>query len=299
MLAADDGYKSIWTYLYDLPFTQGYVVAGGIRTRYVQAGPKGAPVLIMLHGLGGSWENCFANLRAHAAHFNTFAIDMLGHGFTDKPDRTLEVSDYVAHLKGFMDEMGIARASFLGVSLGSWVATKLATLHPERVGKVTMVSAWGRPQADTPISDSEREARARGRSSRLEAVVNPTWNAIEKIFEGLVVDPRKRLPDLIALRQAIYRQPAMKQSMANIFAGIDPDAWRRNALTDDEVAKIQSPYLIIAAVDSKDVFLASSYAYSKLIPGAKLIEMKGASHWAQWECVDEFNRVNLEFLRAN
>jgi hypothetical protein len=27
--------------------------------------------------------------------------------------------------------------------------------------------------------------------------------------------------------------------------------------------------------------------------------MKGASHWAQWECVDEFNRINLEFLRAN
>jgi len=299
MLAADDGYKSIWTYLYDLPFTQGYVDAGGIRTRYIQAGPKDAPVLILLHGLGGSWENCFANLRAHAAHFNTFAIDMLGHGFTDKPDRILEVSDYVEHLKGFMDEMDIARASFLGVSLGYRVATKLATLHPDRVGKVTMVSAWGRPQADTPISDAEREARARGRSSRLEAVINPTWEAIEKIFEGLVVDPKRRLPDLIALRQAIYRQPAMKQSMANIFAGIDPDAWRRNALTDDEVAKIESPYLIIAAVDSNDVFLASSYAYSKLIPRAKLIEMKGASHWAQWECVDEFNRINLEFLRAN
>lgn len=299
MIAAEDEYKSIWTYLHDLQFTQGYVVAGGIRTRYVQAGSRDAPVLIMLHGLGGSWENCFANLKAHAAHFNTFAIDMLGHGFTDKPDRILEVSDYVAHLKGFMDEMDIARASFLGVSLGSWVATRLATLHPDRVGKVTMVSAWGRPQADTPVSASEREARARGRSSRLEAVVNPTWEAIEKIFEGLVVDPRKRLPDLIALRQAIYRQPAMKQSMANIFAGIDPDAWRRNALTDDEVARIESPYLIIAAVDSNDVFLASAYAYSQLIPRATLIEMKGASHWAQWECVDAFNRVNLEFLRAN
>jgi pimeloyl-ACP methyl ester carboxylesterase len=297
-MSATEDHQSIWLYLHDLAFSQGYVTAGGARTRYVQAGPTDAPALIMLHGLGGSWENCFGNLRAHARHFNTFAIDLLGHGFTDKPDKVLEVRDYVAHLEAFMDAMQIDRASFIGVSLGSWISTKFAALHPDRVDKVTMISAWGRPQGDKPMSAAEREGLAKARSSRLEAVANPTWRAMEEVFAGLIMDPQKRLPDLLAVRQAIYRQPQMQRAMSNILGGIEPDVWRRNALTDDEVRKIRNPYLIIAAVDSKDVFLESSYAYGKLIPNAKLVELTAASHWAQWERVDEFNRLNLEFLLA-
>ena len=293
-MTTTEEHRSIWMYLNDLAFTQSYVDAAGTRTRYVQAGPKDAPVLIMLHGLGGSWENCFGNLRAHAAHFNTFAFDLVGHGFSGKPDKTLEVADYVAHLKNFMDTMGIARASFIGVSLGSWVTTKFATLYPERVGKVTMISAWGRPRAESAAGGPPR-----GRNTRMDAVANPTWAAMEAIFEELIADPKNRIPDLLAVRQSIYRQPEMRRSMENIFGGIAPQNWNRNALTDAEVKQVKSPYLIIAAVDSQDVFLESSYAYNKLIANSKLVEMKGASHWAQWECVDDFNRVNLEFHLAS
>jgi 2-hydroxy-6-oxonona-2,4-dienedioate hydrolase len=296
-MTTTDDYRSIWTYLLDVAFTQGYVDAAGIRTRYIQAGPKDAPTLIMLHGLGGSWENMFGNVRAHAAHFNTIAFDLVGHGFSSKPDKILEIADYVAHLKNFMDALRIDRASFIGLSLGSWITTKFATLHPDRVNKVTMVSAWGRPRTEPAPVDSS--GRPWGMSSRIEAVTNPTWKAMENIFAELIHFPKNRIPDLLGLRQAIYRQPEMKRSMENIWAGIAPDRWNKNALTDDEVKQVKCPYLIVAAVDHKDVFLESSYAYKKLIPNSKLIEMHGASHWAQWECVDEFNRANLEFLRGN
>ncbi len=292
-------YASIWTYLCQLDFTQGYVEANGIRTRYVQAGPKDAPALVMVHGMGGSWENCFGNLPAHAAHFNTFALDLVGHGFSGKPDKVLEIADYVAHLKGFLDAMGIERTSFIGVSLGSWVTTKFTTLYPERVDKVTMVSAWGRPRAGANVQIAEESEEVKqGKAARLAAVANPTWPAMEAVFAGLIKEPQKRLPDLLAVRQAIYRQPEMKQAMANILGGIDPKIWARNALTDREVSGIRKPYLIFASVDSKDEFLENSYAYQKLIPNARLIEMTGAWHWPQWERVDEFNRRNLEFLLA-
>lgn len=291
-------YRSIWSYLYDVAFTQGYVDADGIKTRYIKAGPKDAPVLIMLHGMGGSWENCFGNLRVNAEHFSTYAYDMVGHGFSDKPDKTHQVSDYVEHLKNFMDAMGIAKASFMGVSLGSWVSTKFATLYPERVEKVTMISAWGRPNLEKADSSANKELLAKARVKRMNSVINPTWEAMQSVFAGLISDERNRIPDLLGLRQKIYQQPAMKRSMENIFAGLEPDIWNRNALSDEEVKKIKKPYLIIAAVDHKDVFLESALAYARLIPGAKLVELTGASHWPQWERVDEFNRINLEFLRG-
>ncbi|TFE38063.1 alpha/beta hydrolase [Paraburkholderia dipogonis] len=140
---SNENYQSIWTHLMAASFRQDYVDAGGVKTRYVNAGPKDAPKLIMLHGMGGSWENCFANFAEHAKYFDTYAIDMLGHGYTDKPDRLMTTAEYVNHVKNFMDAMKIDKASFLGLSLGSWVSTKVAVKHPERVEKVSMLSAWG------------------------------------------------------------------------------------------------------------------------------------------------------------
>ncbi|MCU1343863.1 MAG: hypothetical protein JWL70_129, partial [Acidimicrobiia bacterium] len=124
-------YRSIWSELRDVAFTQGWLDAGGISTRYVEAGPADAPVLMMLHGTGGHWETFASNLGPLSKHFRCVAIDMVGNGFSDKPDYPYEISVYVAHLQAVMDRLHIERASFIGVSLGSWVAAALALAHPE------------------------------------------------------------------------------------------------------------------------------------------------------------------------
>jgi pimeloyl-ACP methyl ester carboxylesterase len=290
-----DNYISIWTELCKLPLTQGYVNAK-YKTRYVQAGDKEAPALIMLHGMGGSWENLFVNLGPHSEHFNTYAFDMVGHGFTEKPNKVFEITDYAEHLKAFMDAMKIEKASILGLSLGSWVATKFAALYPDRVNKVTMVSAWGRPYTSEGEVSQNQELMARSRQRRIASVTNPTWEAMDEVFSHLISDPKKRVPDLLALRQIISRQPEMKQSMENILDGLSPKTWNLNAVSDAEVKKIIAPYLIIAAITHKDVFLDSAYAYSKLLQNSRLVEMTDVSHFPHLEKRDEFNKLNIEFL---
>ena len=76
------------------------------------------PALIFLHGTGGHAEAYVRNLAAHAAHFDTYAIDMLGHGYTSKPDYDYEIPRYIEHLLGFLDARGIERVSLSGESLG-------------------------------------------------------------------------------------------------------------------------------------------------------------------------------------
>ncbi|MDH2401825.1 alpha/beta hydrolase [Bradyrhizobium sp. SSUT18] len=294
IMTAEKKYESIWTHLADASFHQGYVDAGGIKTRYINGGPKGAPKLIMLHGLGGSWENSFANFPVHAEHFDTYAFDLLGHGYTDKPNRIITTAEYVNHVRNCMDALKIEKASFLGISLGSWIATKLAAANPERVEKVTMVSAWGRASA---APDMSSPFFIEGNKIRMAAAENPTWPLMEKIFAGLIGDPEQRMPDLLGIRLKIYGQPGMRQAMENIFKGLD-HSWTNGVVTDEEARSVKSSYLIIAAVDRKDSFLACSYEYAKLIPNARVVELRGATHWAQWEALDEFNRVNLEFLRS-
>ena len=84
-------FESVWSDLQGVAFSQGYLDAGGVRTRYLHAGDRGKPALVLLHGSGGHAEAYVRNLEAHAEHFSTWSIDMLGHGYTDKPGHPLEV----------------------------------------------------------------------------------------------------------------------------------------------------------------------------------------------------------------
>ena len=93
-------FESVWSDLQGVAFSQGYLDAGGVRTRYLHAGDQDKPALVLLHGSGGHAEAYVRNLEAHAEHFSTWSIDMLGHGYTDKPGHPLEIRHYVDHLVG-------------------------------------------------------------------------------------------------------------------------------------------------------------------------------------------------------
>ena len=117
------------------PFRQGWVDAGGIKTRFVQAGSESNPPLVMLHGTAGSLENFAANIASHAQHFNCIAFDMIGSGMTAKPDYDYETEHYVKHAVDFFKAMDIRKASIIGLSLGARVASRFAIDHPEKVDK--------------------------------------------------------------------------------------------------------------------------------------------------------------------
>ncbi len=281
-------YRSIWSDLTLTSFRQGFVDAGGIRTRYAQAGRPDAPVLIMIHGTAGSWE-CFApNLAAHAEHFNCVAYDMVGCGFSDKPDYDYEIPRYADHLLNLMKALGIRKTSFMGVSLGSWVAARFTVQHPEMVDRLTLMSVAG--------SHADSGNMARIRNTRNKSVDDPSWENIKSVFVNLIKDERKRIPDLIALRQRVYQLPEMKRAMDHILCLQEPDIRVRNNLTEDEWRSIQAPTLLIAAVDHKDVYLDAAYKLAKIMPNARLVEMRQAAHWPQYENPEAYNKLNVDFL---
>ena len=143
-------YESIWSDLQGVPFEQGYLDADGVSTRYLRAGDPDKPVLILLHGSGGHAEAYVRNLEAHAEHFWTWAIDMLGHGYTGKPGHPLEVHHYVEHLMAVLSGIGAERASLSGESLGGWVAARAAVDHPDKVDRLVLNTAGG-SQADPEV----------------------------------------------------------------------------------------------------------------------------------------------------
>lgn len=281
-------YRSIWGHLRDLAFTQGYVNAGGIRTRYVRAGDPAAPKVLMLHGTAGTWENFSANVAAHAEHFDCIAIDMVGSGYSDKPDHDYEIRHYVAHAAAVLDALGVARASIMGCSLGAWVAAAFALAHPQRVERLVLLSCAGL------FANASNMNRIK--SVRTRSVEDPSWANVKPIFDHLLAREDARIPDIIALRQATYRQPGMVKAMQHILCLQEDGIRRRNLIAEDDWKRIAAPTLAIGSLADKDEYLETAQRVAQLIPNARYVPMAGVGHWPQFEDHATFNPLSIRFL---
>ena len=282
-------HTSLWADLQGVAFEQAYVDAGGVRTRYLHAGQKGRPALIFIHGTGGHAEAYSRNLAAHGEYFDVYAIDMLGHGFTGKPDRPYLIDDYVAHLRGFMDKLKLDHASLSGESLGGWVAAHFAVVHPERVDKLVLNTASG--------DKVNPEALARLRTLSVEAINDPSYERIKGRLEWLMHDKSKVNDDLVASRQAIYAQPAMKQAIHHILAMHTPEARARYAVTPEQWSAIKAPTLVLWTDHDPTATVQGGQELADAIPGSQFVVMEGCGHWPQFEDADTFNRIHIDFLQ--
>jgi pimeloyl-ACP methyl ester carboxylesterase len=227
--------------------------------------------------------------RVGAGHFRVIALDMLGCGWTDKPDHDYLINDYAEHVRGFMDAMGIARAAVVGVSLGAWVGAALALAHPVRVEKLVLVAPAG------IIIDPEEERRfAEGvRKSRSSAAAEPTWETVSAALKALLLDPEALSDELVAVRLEIYRDPRMKAAMPRLLAF----SLGGQALSEEQWRSLTLPVQVIAAVDAPNMFLSNARAIARTAPNAQLVEIKDCDHWAQYEQPETFNRESIAFLQ--
>ena len=281
-------YESIWTHLATVAFRQDWIDVDGVKTRYVQAGPSDAPAVIMLHGTGGTWEAYMATLGPLSKHFNCFAIDFMGSGFSDKPRRDYEIADYVDQIAGFLSAVGVTRTSVIGISLGSWVAVRFASLHPDKVSKVILNAPFG-------IADEEEEI-AGILTRRGRAYDDPSWANIKKIFESLFYRESKRIDDLIALRQTTYKNPDAKAASEHVLAIFGPKYLKKNLITEAECRSIGAPVLVIDSLKDRPLYRNTASRMSELLPRAKLLEIDNVGHWPQFEDPEVFNTAALQFL---
>jgi 2-hydroxy-6-oxonona-2,4-dienedioate hydrolase len=283
-------YRSLWTLLREVEFCQRRIDVGGVSTRIAEAGDPASPAVILLHGTGGHWEAYAANLGPLSQHFHCIAIDMVGNGFTDKPDYDYEIGVYVGHVTGVLDALGVPTASFIGMSLGSWVAARFALDHPERTGKLILQSPAGL------IATAENMARIR--AERTRAVEDPSWDSIKAMFDHLIADEANRIPDLIALRQAIYRLPETRQAIDHVLILQDPDARERNLLAPEQWSSIKAATLVVASGKDHGEYQSTARQVARLIPNAEVLEMPAVRHWPAFEDPAAFNAAALRFLRG-
>jgi 2-hydroxy-6-oxonona-2,4-dienedioate hydrolase len=282
--------KSLWADLAGVAFEQGYVDAGGVRTRYLASGSADKPVLIFLHGVGGHAEAYVRNLRAHGEHFRTYAIDMYGHGYTDRARVNAEIPVYLEHLLAFLDAVGASTCRLSGESLGGWVAAKFALAHPARVERLVLNTPGG--------SHSNAETLNRLRNLTTAAFTDPTRERIRARLEFLMLDKTMVHDDLVAARQTIYAASGMAESIDKVTILMESETRARNRLTDEDLVSIAVPTMVLWTSDDPMADVVEGRRVASLIPGAKFVVMDNCGHWPQFEDAATFNDIHIRYMRG-
>lgn len=277
---------TIWSELQGLDYSVRHVDVGPWSTRVLETG-AGEPLIIM-HGTGGHLEAFTRNLRALGEHYRVILYDYPGHGWTTATTEDLEIQDYIDHLLAFMDTLGIERAHLSGESLGGWVAIKFAAAHPERVGRMILNTPGG--TMATP------EVMEKIRSLSQAAADDPSRERIRTRLEWLMADSSSVTDELVAIRQGVYSRPGFSTSMRHILCLQDPEVRQRNLVTDEELAAVQAPTLVVWTSDDPSGPAKAGLDMADKITGARFQLIEKAGHWPQWEQRETFDAIALAFL---
>jgi 3-oxoadipate enol-lactonase len=246
---------------------------------YDLTGPVDAPVVAFGNSLGTNahvWDAVYADV---AATFRVLRFDMRGHGLTDlgpEPSMRDLANDAVA----LFDALAIARAHFVGLSIGGMIGQQLAIDHPARVASLTLCATAAR--IGTPESWNDRIA-AVGASgtSALAAGVLARW------FTPTTHATR---PELIAgFANMLARTPAA--GYAGACAAI------RDADLTAADATITAPTLVISGSDDPVTPPSDGRELARVIAGARATTIDGAAHIVPAERPAEFLALLLPFLR--
>jgi 2-hydroxymuconate-semialdehyde hydrolase len=266
------------------------IVANGIRTNYIEAGEAGAPPLVLIHG-SGPGVTAFANwngvLPVLSRDFHCFAPDMVGFGYTDVPD---DVTDFtldfwVTHIIGFLDALGIERASFIGNSYGGGLSLAVAARHPGRVHRFVLMGAAGL-----------RFEMSQG----LEAVwgYEPSEANMRKLMETFAYNPGLVTDAIVLSRHNASIRPGSHEAYSRLFPEPRQPKLDRLATPEDDIRAIAAPALIVHGREDVIVPVDVAYRFSALLAHSELHVFGECGHWTQIEEKDRFLEVVVPFLKS-
>lgn len=261
------------------------VVAAGIQTNCHDLG-RGQPVFLV-HGSGpgvSAYANWRLTMPALSKHFRVIAPDMVGFGFTERPENhDYSMDNWVKHIVGVMDALEIEKAHIVGNSFGGALAIATALRHPERIDRMVLMGAAG----------TQFELTA-----GLDAVwgYTPSIKNMRDLLDIFAYDRSLVSDELARLRYEASIQPGFQESFSSMFPAPRQRWVDALASSDADIKGMSNETLIIHGREDRVVPLSSSLHLAELIDRAQLHVFGRCGHWTQIEQTDRFNRLVVEFL---
>ena len=251
----------------------------GVRIHYAEQGDPDGPALILLHGYTDSWFSFSRILPLIAPRYRVFALDQRGHGRSTAPDSGYAPADLAADVLAFMDARGIARATLVGHSMGSFVAQQVAAEAPGRVTRLVLVGSAAAP--------GRMLVRA-----ELEAAVTPLADPVppEFIREFQMSTIHRDVPaeflNRVIAESALLTAVRWKSLLAGMLA-TEPVV---------TLARAEIPALVVWG-DQDAIFTREHQEeLVALVKAERFVAYEGTGHAPHWEEPERFAREVVRFV---
>jgi 4,5:9,10-diseco-3-hydroxy-5,9,17-trioxoandrosta-1(10),2-diene-4-oate hydrolase len=266
-----------------------YLTVHGMRVHYVEAG-AGAPVFL-LHGVGSSMVAWRENILPLAKHYRVIAVDLPGHGDSDKPDIPYTLPNATRFMCWLLDAFGLERAHLVGESLGGMIALRLALDHPERLDRVVAVGpaglgrdvGWVIRWVSMPVVG--------------EIVVHPTARRMKYLVKKFFYADRRSDIELAEEMARVRASPGAQMALLKMVRwGVTPFGLRSRAMMAPELPHLRVPTMLVWGENDAISPVEHGYKAQALNPGLRLEVYPECGHWAQMERAEHFNATVAAFL---
>lgn len=305
-----------------------------MRLRVVEAGDRGAPVVVLAHGfpeLAYSWRHQIPALVQ--AGYHVLAPDQRGYGGSSRPDAidAYNIRELTTDIVGLLDDIGAEQAVWVGHDWGAPVVWHAPLLHPDRVAAVAALSVPATPRSKAPPTQAWRKTFGENffyilyfqEPGIADAELNgDPARAIRRLMGGLRTSADKaagmrmvapgpegfidRLPEPDALPEWISQDELdhyiTEFSRTGFTGGLN---WYRNFDRNWELTaeladmKISVPCLFIGGTADPVLAFTRADRAAEIVSGPyRQVMIEGAGHWLQQERPDEVNAILLEFLNG-
>ena len=236
---------------------------GEVTLAYTVAGhPDGEPWLL-LHGLGSVGAGWAAVTLALRRDCRLVVPELSALGGSRSPGDCLGVPQAAEILARLLEtEFGGRPVTVAGLSLGGWMAVRLALQHPERVARLVLVDAGG-------YRDQDWE--------RVESLVRVNDLAgVDRLYSALFV----RVPWILRISRPAFLQTYTSRAVRNALDRL----CEADTFTDADLARLAMPTGLIWGEHDGLFLLETGRAMAAAIPQARLEVLPGCGHGVHLEC---------------
>jgi pimeloyl-ACP methyl ester carboxylesterase len=254
-----------------------FTTLDGARIHYVNYG-KGSEALILIHGWTMNVDNWREQVPDFAKRTRVIAIDLPGHGMSDKPQVTYSMDRFARAVDAVMRDAKVKRAVLVGHSMGTPIARQFYRKYPDKTLAIVIADGPLRPFGDKKMMEG-MIAGFRGPNYRdavgqmLAGLHGPILSAEAK---GRIQTSSSNTPQYVLV--------SAMEGMA------DPSIWAED--------KINVPVLAIMA--NNPFFGADlEQRYREIAPNMEFVMWEGVGHFVMMDRAKEFNDAVLAFLDKN
>ena len=269
-----------------------FVQVNGIRTRYYRAGNSG-PNLVLVHGVGAAADTWVRNIDVLAEHVSVFALDLIGHGFSDTIDMADAVPQDVqlGHLFGFIDQLGIDLYTLAGSSFGGMISALACLQRPDQVDRLVLIGA---PVFDTPaeLEQAARDAQA----NQSKALAAPSVAMIRQRNIGSNFLKNDFFEEIVLSQLTAFALPGRSQAFADTIEGVVRSANDPKWHVHDRLEQMSCPTLVAIGRQDPRAKWQRALEGQRRMPDCRVEIFEDCGHKPQSEYADKFNRLMIDFL---